>query len=94
MVLTNQFVTGLRKDIKIKVVRVEGSFDQMLTRAIFEEAKLQDLSNNETRRLSKSLIMQGSRLVSEEPGSTSVSSTQQKVTTPRFNVGGQRMSGS
>ena len=85
MVLTNQFVTGLREDIKIKVVGVEGSFDQMLTRARFEEAKLRDLSNNETRPLSKSLSVPGSRgcrVVTEEPGSTSVSSKQQKVTTP------------
>ena len=89
MLLTNQFVTGLREDIKIKVVGVERSFDQMLTRARFEEAKLWDLSNNEIRPLSKSLSMQRSRVVSEEPGSTSVSRTQQKVTTPRFNVGGQ-----
>ena len=59
-----------------------------LTRARFEEAKLRDLSNNETTPLSKSLSMQGSRVVSEEPGSISISSTQQKVTTPRFNVGG------
>ena len=36
MVLTNQFATGLRGDIKMKVVGVEGSFDQMLTRARFE----------------------------------------------------------
>ena len=70
-----------------------GSFDQMLTRARFEEAKLRDLSNNETRPLSKSLSVPGSRAVTEEPGSTSVSSKQQKVTTPRFNVGGQRTSG-
>ena len=48
MVLTNQFATGLRGDIKMKVVGVEGSFDQMLTRARFEKAKLRDLSNNET----------------------------------------------
>ena len=89
MVLTNQFVTGLCEDIKIKVIGIEGSFDQVLTRARFEEAKLGDLSNNETRPLSKSLSMQGSRVVTEEPGSTSVNSKQQKVTTPRFNVGGQ-----
>ena len=93
MVLTNQFVIGLREDIKIKVVGVEGSFDQMLTRARFEEAKLRDLSNNETRSLSKLLSVPGSRAVTEEPNSTSVSSKQQKVTTPRFNVGGQRTSG-
>ena len=93
MVLTNQFVTGLRRDIKMKVVGVEGSFDQMLTRARFEEAKLRDLSNNETGPLTKSSSIQGSRVVTEDLGSTSVSSKLQKVTTPRFNVGGQRMSG-
>ena len=62
----------------------------MLTRARFEEAKLRDLS---TRPLSKSLSVQRSRAVTKEPGSTSVDSKQQKVTTPRFNVGGQRTSG-
>ena len=93
MVLTNQFVTGLRGDIKMKVVGVEGSFDQILTRARFEEAKLRDLSNNETGPSTKSLSMQGRREVTEDLGSTNVNSKQQKVTTPRFNVGGQRMSG-
>ena len=93
MVLTNQFFTGLCEDIKIKVVGVEGRFDQILTRVRFEEAELRDLSNNETRPLSKSLSVPGSRAVTEEPGSTSVSSKQQKVTTLRFNVGGQRIFG-
>ena len=32
-------------------------------------------------------------MVTEEPGDTSVSSKQQKVITPRLNVGGQRKSG-
>ena len=32
-------------------------------------------------------------MVTEDPSSTSVSSKYQKVVTPRFNVGGQRMSG-
>ena len=61
MVLTNQFVTGLLGDIKMKVVGIEGNFDQMLTRARFEEAKLPDLSNNETGPLTKSSSMQGAK---------------------------------
>ena len=44
------------------------------------------------RPLSKSLSMQESIVVTKNPGS-SASSKQQKVTTPRLNVGGQRTSG-
>ena len=40
MVLVNQFVAGLLEDIKTKVVGIEGGFDQLLSRARFEEAKL------------------------------------------------------
>ena len=44
LVLVNQFVAGLLEDIKAKVVGIEGGFDQLLSRARFEEAKLRDLT--------------------------------------------------
>ena len=43
-VLANQFVSGLQADIKAKVAWSERGFDQLLAKARFEEAKLQDLA--------------------------------------------------
>ena len=48
-VLANQFVSGLRADIKSKVAGSEGGFDQLLAKARFEEAKLQDLAGCDLR---------------------------------------------
>ena len=44
--LANQFAVGLRQDIKVKVVGVEGTFEQLLTKAKFEEAKLRDIGTS------------------------------------------------
>ena len=46
-ILCNQFVSGLLPDIKIKVAGTEGSFETLLTKARFEEAKLRDLGKGE-----------------------------------------------
>ena len=40
-----QFVAGLKSNLKSKVAGVEGTFDQLLVKARFEEAKLRDLSS-------------------------------------------------
>ena len=45
-VLANQFVAGLRSEIKGKVVGMEGSFEELLVKARFEEAKLRDLAGS------------------------------------------------
>lgn len=45
-VLANQFVSGLHAAIKAKVAGSKGSFDQLLTKARFEEAKLRDLTGH------------------------------------------------
>ena len=42
-VLSSQFITGLQRDIKVKLAGQEGSIDQLLVKARFEEAKLRDL---------------------------------------------------
>ena len=44
-VLVNQFVVGLLPEIKSKIVGCESKFDQLLTKARFEEAKLRDLDS-------------------------------------------------
>ena len=44
--LANQFAVGLRQDIKVKVAGVEGTFEQLLTKAKFEEAKLRDIGTS------------------------------------------------
>ena len=46
-ILCNQFVAGLLPDIKIKVAGTEGSFETLVTKARFEEAKLRDLGKGE-----------------------------------------------
>ena len=43
---SNQFAVGLRQDIKVKVAGVEGTFEQSLTKAKFEEAKLRDIGTS------------------------------------------------
>ena len=43
-VLSNQFVVGLRPELKAKIVGQEGSLDQLLIRAKFEEAKGKELA--------------------------------------------------
>ena len=43
-VLANQCVSGLRPELKSKVVGFEGNFEQLLVKARFEEAKLRDLA--------------------------------------------------
>ena len=47
-VLTCQFVTGLRTEIKAKVAGMDGGFEQLVTKARFEEAKLRDLAYQPT----------------------------------------------
>ena len=44
IVLVNQFVSGLRPELQAKVVGVEGSMDELVTKARFEEAKIKELS--------------------------------------------------
>ena len=53
-VLANQFVAGLRPELKAEVVGSEGNMEQLLMKAQFEEAKQKELpivtSNNSQRR--------------------------------------------
>ena len=42
-ILTNQFVAGLLPDIKSKIVESESNFNQLLSKARFEEAKLREI---------------------------------------------------
>ena len=47
-VLTGQFVSGLCSGIRSRVIGIEGSFEQLLSRARFEEAKLRDIGDSTT----------------------------------------------
>ena len=97
LVLVNQFVAGLLEDIKVKVVGIEGSFDQLLAKARFEKAKLWDLNATNTGSKSSGVSVT-SNITDPVPSVQSSSRTtangsysrQQRLTTPRFNVGGQR----
>ena len=44
-VLAYQFAAGLKSEIRLKVAGTEGSFEQLLMRTRFEEAKLRDLQS-------------------------------------------------
>ena len=43
-VLANQFVNGLIQELKLKLAGREGSFDELLARARFEEVKIREIS--------------------------------------------------
>ena len=43
-VLANQFVAGLRPELKVKVVGSEGNMEQLLMKARFEETKQKELA--------------------------------------------------
>ena len=47
-VLANKFIAGLRSDLKQKIVGTEGSFEQLLLKARFEEAKKRELATAKT----------------------------------------------
>ena len=51
-VLTNQFVAGLLPAIKVKVAGSEGRFEELLTKARFEEAKRRELSGGQRKSFS------------------------------------------
>ena len=44
--LANQVAVGLKQDIKVEVAGAKGTFEQLLTRAKFEEAKLRDIGTS------------------------------------------------
>ena len=51
IVLLNQFVSGLRPEIQAKVVGVEGSVDEIVAKARFEEAKWKEVSGRYPQKL-------------------------------------------
>ena len=53
-VLANQFISGLRPDLKAKVVGTEGKLEQLVMKARFEEAKKRELSTSRTAPLPRS----------------------------------------
>ena len=48
--LSSQFVSGLRQEIKMKLAVEEGSIDQLLVKARFEEAKLRDFGRTHPKQ--------------------------------------------
>lgn len=59
VVLTNQLVSWLQPELKSKLAGQEGSFDQFLARACFEEVKLRDFGGERERRTSSRTFTQG-----------------------------------
>ena len=84
-VLAYQFVSGLRSDLKIKLVGREGTFEQVLAAARFEEARLKEVINPErASRHTHAPPPSRKNADAPEPGGKTVS------TSPRtcFNCGG------
>ena len=52
-VLSSQFIAGLRSDIKIKLAGQDGTIDQLLMKARFEEAKIRDLGSTSSLEATK-----------------------------------------
>ena len=62
-VLVNQFVAGLLPAIKSKLVGIEGDFSRLLTKARFEEAKLQHLDSVQPEiPVSENRVLSNSRM--------------------------------
>ena len=84
-VLAYQFVSGLRRDLKTKLVGREGTFEQLLAAARFEEARLKEVINPErASRHTHAPPPSRKNADAPEPGGKTVS------TSPRtcFNCGG------
>ena len=64
-VLAYQFVAGLQHDIKLKLAGCEGTFEQLLTRVQFEEARLRDIVKE--GRSSSNPQTSPARVVSQDP---------------------------
>ena len=47
--LANQFVTGLRPELKRKLIGVDGSLEQLVLKARFEEAKIREFANEKSK---------------------------------------------
>ena len=53
-VLTSQFVAGLHPNIKAKIAGTDGTLEELLTEARFEEAKLRELKSTQPKSSSSS----------------------------------------
>ena len=66
-VLVNQFVCGLRPDLKTKLAGKEGEFKQMLTLVRFKEAKVQDLKASSHHSVVPGVSMQSGGTTTRTP---------------------------
>jgi len=60
IMLANQFVSGLRGDLKSRVVGTEGNLEQLLVKVRFEEAKNRELVASRTTYQSKRHVQEQS----------------------------------
>ena len=76
-VLANQFLAGLHRELKGKLAGQEGTFDQLLARARFEEAKLRNFCGDSgwrscARSYGGESDRQSTGIISQLPGSRTV----------------------
>ena len=74
-VLANQFVAGLRPELKTEVVGTEGNIEQLLVKARLEEAKQTELATVRTVSPPKKPIVSPSEATPPKSTSSSTSSS-------------------
>ena len=65
-ILAHQFTAGLLPDLKVKVAGAEGTFEELLSKARLEEAKLRDLPT--TKQVKSSQATSNSGTGAEKDG--------------------------
>ena len=83
--LANQFVAGLRAELKRKLIGVEGGLDELILKARFEEAKSQELTQERARDHKLTKPTEGTSLSSIPPTTGPATSTRPPsgITGPR-----------
>ena len=78
-VLASQFVTGLRAELQSKVVGLEGSMDQLVMKARFEEAKYKELTAAKTTTTPPKKVHQSGLSPSTSHSASSASKSSRQV---------------
>ena len=89
-VLLNQFTAGLLPHLKEKIVGVEGTFDQLLVKAVFEEAKKKEMEGlrEERKETLRQLIQSFPPKKDKLPGPTQGARPMDKVSTRCYHCHG------
>ena len=83
--LANQFVEGLRAELKRKLIGLEGGLDELILKARFEEAKSQELTQERARdhKLTKPTERTSSSSIPQTTGPATSTTPPSYITGPR-----------